>query len=36
MLHNPGYDFNDRILPVGASYWIELAEAWLSPEGANP
>jgi len=32
MLHNPGYDFNDRILPIGASYWVELAESWLSAE----
>ncbi len=23
-LHNPLYDFNDRILEKGASYWIEL------------
>lgn len=30
MLHNPGYDFNDRILPIGASYWVELAQSWLS------
>ena len=29
MLHNPGYDFNDRILPTGASYWVELTESWL-------
>jgi hippurate hydrolase len=36
MLHNPGYDFNDRILPVGASYWVELAEAWLAPGRADP
>src|SRR6185369_3552982 len=21
MLHNPAYDFNDEILPIGASYW---------------
>lgn len=34
MLHNPGYDFNDRILPIGASYWVELAESWLSNDGA--
>ena len=32
MLHNPGYDFNDNILPIGASYWAELAESWLSVE----
>lgn len=23
-LHNPKYDFNDRILKLGASYWIQL------------
>lgn len=28
-LHNPGYDFNDEILPVVASYWVKLAEAYL-------
>jgi amidohydrolase len=26
MLHNPHYDFNDEVLPVGASYWARLAE----------
>ena len=26
MLHNPRYDFNDSILPLGASYWARLAE----------
>ena len=31
MVHNPGYDFNDRVLPTGASYWVRLAEAWLAP-----
>ncbi len=25
-LHNPAYDFNDDILPVGASFWAKLAE----------
>ena len=25
-LHHPEYDFNDAIGPVGASYWVELAE----------
>ncbi|SHF02264.1 hippurate hydrolase [Loktanella atrilutea] len=25
-LHHPEYDFNDAIIPVGASYWVELAE----------
>ncbi|MSQ52952.1 MAG: amidohydrolase [Betaproteobacteria bacterium] len=26
MLHNPGYDFNDAALPIGASYWVRLVE----------
>ena len=26
MIHHSNYDFNDRILPLGASYWIQLAE----------
>jgi hippurate hydrolase len=30
MLHNPSYDFNDELLPLGATYWVRLAEAWLS------
>jgi len=30
-LHNPGYDFNDEILPIGASYWARLAETLLAP-----
>ncbi|WP_245485207.1 M20 aminoacylase family protein [Ciceribacter ferrooxidans] len=28
-LHHPRYDFNDDILPIGTSFWVELAEAWL-------
>ena len=28
-VHNPLYDFNDDILPVGASYWATLAEQLL-------
>lgn len=26
ILHNPLYDFNDEILPIGASYWARLVE----------
>ena len=26
MLHNPNYDFNDGILTLGASYWVNLVE----------
>jgi hippurate hydrolase len=29
-LHNPSYDFNDALLPLGATYWVRLAEAWLA------
>ena len=29
MVHHPKYDFNDAILPVGASYWATLAEQLL-------
>ncbi len=29
MVHNPGYDFNDAILPAGVRYWVELARAAL-------
>ncbi|MGE8175020.1 M20 aminoacylase family protein [Pseudomonas fluorescens] len=29
LLHNPGYDFNDACLPIGASYWVKLAEGFL-------
>jgi amidohydrolase len=30
MLHNPSYDFNDELIPVGASCWVKLAEDWLA------
>jgi amidohydrolase len=26
ILHNPRYDFNDQILPIGSSYWARLVE----------
>jgi hippurate hydrolase len=29
MVHNAGYDFNDRVLSTGASYWVRLAETYL-------
>lgn len=32
-LHNPSYDFNDDLIPLGASYWVRLAEAWLAQPG---
>jgi hippurate hydrolase len=33
-LHSPHYDFNDAILPLGASYWVRLAESILSKDRA--
>jgi hippurate hydrolase len=30
MLHNPSYDFNDELIPLGGSMWVRLAESWLS------
>ncbi len=29
MVHNPGYDFNDSCLGIGASYWVRLVESFL-------
>lgn len=26
MIHNPHYDFNDDIIPLGATYWVRLCE----------
>ncbi|HZW13864.1 MAG TPA: M20 aminoacylase family protein [Noviherbaspirillum sp.] len=28
-LHNPSYDFNDELLPIGATYWVRLVESYL-------
>lgn len=30
MLHNPSYDFNDELIPLGATYWVKLAQEWLA------
>ena len=32
-LHSPLYDFNDDILPIGASLWVRMVETKLSPHG---
>jgi amidohydrolase len=31
MVHNPGYDFNDDILSLGATYWVRMVEKILPP-----
>jgi amidohydrolase len=28
-LHNPCYDFNDQLLPLGSTYWVRLVERYL-------
>jgi amidohydrolase len=33
MLHNPTYDFNDELIPLGGTYWVRLAQRFL-PVGA--
>ena len=33
-IHNPSYDFNDELIPLGASYWVRLAEQWLGRQPA--
>jgi amidohydrolase len=30
MLHNPSYDFNDELIPLGATAWVRMAEKWLA------
>ena len=29
-LHNPSYDFNDALIPVGVSYWVKLTQRYLA------
>ena len=29
-VHNPYYDFNDAILPLGAAYWVALVKQQLN------
>jgi amidohydrolase len=36
LLHNPSYDFNDELIPLGGSMWVRLAEAWLRGDSARP
>ena len=36
MLHNTGYDFNDALLPLGASYWVKLVQSELAMSDKHP
>lgn len=31
-LHHPRFDFNDDLLPIGASFWVELTERFLATQ----
>jgi hippurate hydrolase len=35
-LHNASYDFNDDLIPLGATCWVQLAEQFLKPGGGAP
>ncbi len=35
MLHNASYDFNDDLIPVGGSFWVNLVESRLAPVGTE-
>ncbi|ACB34644.1 amidohydrolase [Leptothrix cholodnii SP-6] len=36
MVHNPGYDFDDANIAIGAAYWVALTERFLSiPENSE-
>jgi hippurate hydrolase len=30
MLHNPSFDFNDELIPIGATFWVRLVEKFLA------
>jgi len=30
MLHNPSYDFNDDLIPLGGSLWVRLVQKWFA------
>jgi len=29
-LHNPSFDFNDELIPIGATYWVRLVQRFLA------
>ena len=35
MVHNPGYDFNDEVTPLGVKYWVKLAETLMPKDGVG-
>lgn len=35
MLHNPHYDFNDDLIPLGATVWVRMVEQWMAKAAAG-
>ena len=35
MLHNPHYDFNDDLIPLGATVWVRAVEQWMARASAG-
>ena len=35
MLHNPHYDFNDDLIPLGATVWVRAVEQWMAKASAG-
>ncbi|QPC94510.1 M20 aminoacylase family protein [Mesorhizobium sp. INR15] len=35
-LHNPGFNFNDALIPLGALYWTSLATNWSTAKSPRP
>ena len=31
-LHNPRYDFNDALIPLGGTFWVRLVQRWLDAD----
>ncbi len=36
LIHNTSFDFNDEIIPIGASYFVRLAQRWLAQPQESP
>ncbi|RMX06175.1 amidohydrolase [Allofranklinella schreckenbergeri] len=34
-LHNPSYDFNDALIPLGGTYWVRLAQRWFAEQAGQ-
>jgi hippurate hydrolase len=35
-LHNPSYDFNDRLIPVGARFWLAMLQRLMPLDAPQP